>query len=273
MFLRLACGFLLSLGIAISAGLLGSLSPDGVFGAIVVGTLTLGFGGWSWGVALVAFFVSSSLLTRYREERKRSLADLQAKGGRRDLGQVLANGGLGALLAVLSAFSPHPFWPAAFVGALAAATADTWATEIGALSPRLPRLLTTGRPVAIGTSGGVTLWGIGAAAGGSFFLGATFFLAEWGLGKAPSWALIPLALLGGLAGSTADSLLGATLQGLYRCPSCGKETERREHCGRPTTPVRDLPLLSNDGVNLLSTLVGALLSGGVGLLILPGPGR
>lgn len=273
MFFRLACGFLLSLGIAVPAGLLGSLSPDGVLGALLVGTLTLGFGGWSWGLALVAFFISSSLLTRYREERKRSLADLQAKGGRRDVGQVLANGGLGALLAILSAIFPHPCWPAAFAGALAAATADTWATEIGALSPRPPRLLTTGRPVAVGTSGGVTLWGLGAAAGGALFLGVTFFLAEWGLGNAPSWMLIPLALLGGLAGSTADSLLGATLQGLYRCPSCGKETERREHCGRPTTPVRGLPFLTNDGVNLFSTLVGALLSGVLALVMLPGLAR
>lgn len=267
MFLRLACGLLLSLGIAVPAGLLGSLSPDGVLGAVLVGTPTLGFGGWSWGLTLVAFFVSSSLLTRYREERKRSLGDLQAKGGRRDLGQVLANGGVGAILAILSALFPHPAWPAAFAGALAAATADTWATEIGALSPRPPRLLTTGRPVAVGTSGGVTPWGWAAAAGGSLFLGATLFLAEWGLGNAPSWEVIPLALLGGLAGSTADSLLGATLQGLYRCPSCGKETERREHCGRPTVPVRGFPWLTNDGVNLIATLAGALLSGGLGWVI------
>jgi len=113
MFLRLACGILLSLGIAVPAGLLGSLSLDGVLGAILVGTLTLGLGGWPWGLALVAFFISSSLLTRWRREGKLPLADLQAKGGRRDLGQVLANGGLGALLAVLSALFPHPLWPAA----------------------------------------------------------------------------------------------------------------------------------------------------------------
>ncbi len=261
--LRLVCGFFLSLGIAIPAGLLGSLSPNGVFGAVLVGTLTLGFGGWPWGVALVAFFVSSSLLTRYRAERKRSLVDLQAKGGRRDLGQVLANGGVGALLAILSALYPHPLWSAAFAGALSAATADTWATEIGALSPRPPRLLTTGRPVAAGTSGGVTLWGLEAAAGGALFIGLTLFLAGWGLGDTLSWTLVPLALLGGLAGSTADSLLGATLQGLYRCPSCGKETERRRHCGRPTTLVRGFSWLTNDGVNLFSTLVGAFLSGGL----------
>ncbi len=267
MLLRLACGFFLSLGIAVPAGLLGSLSPNGVLGAVLVGTLTLGFGGWPWGAALVAFFISSSLLTCYRKERKRPLADLQAKGGRRDLGQVLANGGVGALLAVFSALFPLPVWPAAFVGALAAATADTWATEIGALSPRPPRLLTTGQPVAVGTSGGITRWGLKAAAGGALFLGLTFFLAEWGMENALSWTHVPLALLGGLAGSTADSLLGATLQGLYRCPSCGKETERREHCGRPTTPVRGFPWLTNDGVNLLATLVGALLSGGLGWVI------
>ncbi|MGC8960127.1 MAG: DUF92 domain-containing protein [Chloroflexia bacterium] len=266
MLLRLACGLLLSLGIAIPAGRLGSLSTGGVLGAVLVGTLTLGCGGWPWGLALVAFFVSSSLLTRWQEERKRPLAALQAKGGKRDLGQVLANGGLGALLAVLAALFPHPVWPAAFVGALAVATADTWATEVGALSPRPPRLLTTGRPVAVGTSGGVTAWGLGAAAGGALFIGAVFCLAGLAEG-AWVWAALPWALAGGLAGSTGDSLLGATLQGLYRCVSCGKETERREHCGRPTVPVRGLPWLANDGVNFLATAFGALVAGGLSLVL------
>jgi uncharacterized protein (TIGR00297 family) len=272
-YLRLLLGFALSLFVALLAYRAHSLSRSGVAGAVLTGTLIVGFGGWSWGLALIAFFVSSSLLTRYRQERKASMEALAAKGGRRDLGQALANGGLAALLAVLAAALPHPAWAAAFAGALAAATADTWATEVGTLSPIPPRRITTGEPVAPGTSGGVTRWGMVAATGGALFLGVVFYLlnlaeCRWfGGGCLPSaasnWSIIPLALFGGLAGSLADSLLGATWQGIYRCPRCGKETERRTHCGGPTEPLRGRPWLTNDGVNLAATLVGAVVAGGL----------
>jgi len=274
--LRLPLGFVFSLVVALVAYRAGSLSRSGVLGALLTGTLILGLGGWSWGLALIAFFISSSLLTHYRRERKAALESLAAKGGRRDLGQALANGGLAAVLAALAALFPHPAWAGAFAGALAAATADTWATEIGTLSPVPPRRITSGEPVAPGTSGGVTRWGLLAAAGGALFLGAAFYLLQlaecrWiGLDCLPSagghGSIVPFALAGGLAGNLADSLLGATWQGVFRCPRCGKETERRMHCGGPTEPLRGYRWLSNDGVNLVATLVGAAVAGGLTLL-------
>jgi len=274
--LRLVLGALLSLGVALAAYRARSLARSGVVGAVLTGTLIVGLGGWAWGLALIAFFVSSSLLTRYRRERKAALEALAAKGGRRDLGQALGNGGLAALLAVLAAALPHPAWAAAFAGALAAATADTWATEIGTLSPTPPRRITTGQQVAPGTSGGVTRWGMLAAASGALFLGTVFYLLNlaecrwigWDClpSAASSWPILPVALAGGLAGSGADSFLGATWQGVYRCPRCGKETERRVHCGGPAEPLRGWPGLTNDGVNFIATLVGAAVAGGLTFL-------
>lgn len=276
--LRLACGLALSLAVALLAYRWRSLSPSGAIGAVVIGTLILGCGGWAWGLALVAFFASSSLLTQAFHERKAAPGGTFAKGGRRDLGQVLANGGLAAVCAVLFLLRSHPAWAAAFAGSLAAATADTWATEVGLLSPGLPRLITTGRPVPAGTSGGVSGWGWLAACGGALFLGTAFYLLGRAEAAFPAFAagsaptnplLIPLTTAGGLAGAAGDSLLGATLQGVYRCPRCGKETERRIHCGGPTVHVRGRPWLTNDGVNLLATLLGALMTGGL-YLALPG---
>jgi uncharacterized protein (TIGR00297 family) len=269
--LRLLLGLLTSLVVALAAHRAHSLSRSGVLGAVLTGTLILGLGGWSWGLALIAFFVSSSLLTRWRKERKAALEGLAAKGGQRDLGQALANGGLAALLAVLAVLLPHPSWAAAFAGALAAATADTWATEVGTLSPTPPRRITTGEVVLPGTSGGITLLGTLAASAGALFLGAAFFAlwaaeCRWLGGPCPPsaaarWTIVPLALAGGLAGNLVDSLLGATVQGVYRCPRCGKETERRSHCGGPTVPLRGQAWLTNDGVNFLATLVGAAVAG------------
>ena len=53
---------------------------------------------------------------------------------------------------------------AAFAGAIAAASADTWATEIGTLSPANPVSIATLRPVQTGMSGGVSILGIAASA-------------------------------------------------------------------------------------------------------------
>ncbi len=148
-----------------------SLSRSGVVGAILVGTLTFGLGGWTWGLLLIAFFISSSLLSHYRKDDKRGLAEKFAKTSRRDLGQALANGGWGAILAIAYFCQPDPILFAAFVGATAAVNADTWATELGVLSPTSPRLITTGQRVPAGTSGGVTVLGTAASLGGGLFVG------------------------------------------------------------------------------------------------------
>ncbi len=132
----------LLLGLALSgliAGLAywrGSLSRSGMMGAMLVGTLTFGLGGWVWGILLAIFFVSSSLLSHFKEQEKRTAAEKFDKGHRRDLGQVLANGGLGALVALFSAFFPSPLWFPLFIGIMATVTADTWATELGTLAQR-----------------------------------------------------------------------------------------------------------------------------------------
>ena len=58
-----------------------------------------------------------------------------------------------------------------------------------------------------------------------------------------------------------DSILGATMQAMYYCPACEKETERRIHnCGTWTRPMRGFTWLNNDVVNFIATLFGGLLA-------------
>jgi uncharacterized protein (TIGR00297 family) len=140
---------------ASSDGLLiaGALSGSGALAAAVSGGLIFGLGGFPWAVLLLVFFISSSALSRTFASRKAVLSEKFSKGSRRDWGQVLANGGLGALLAVVHAALPAQNWVwLAFVGAMAAVNADTWATELGVLSRTAP-LNHHRKTVESGTSG------------------------------------------------------------------------------------------------------------------------
>lgn len=201
------------------------LTRRGAAAALAVGLATAWGMGWRGCLLLLAFFISSSLLSRKTTRNER---------------QVIANGGVAALAALLGS------WPA-FAGALAAATADTWATEIGARSRAEPRLLTSGAPVPAGTSGGITLLG---TLGG--FAGAAFIGVLAGRGA---------VAVAGAFGMVFDSFLGATLQGKFECPRCGARTELSGTvCHEPVRAVRGFAWLDNDAVNLAATLAGALVA-------------
>jgi len=266
---RLLLGLLFSTGIGFIAYKRRTLSKSGIGGAIVTGTTIVGLGGWSWGLSLIFFFVSSSLLSHFRAHDKEQVAvDKFSKSSQRDIIQVFANGGLAALLAIGYGLVHTPWvrqlFHAGFTGAIATATADTWATELGVLCTQAPRLITTGRPVAPGTSGGITLVGTGASALGALASGLVFWLLQR---CQKTLALLPfMALVSGLVGSMADSLLGATIQAMYYCPTCQKETERHIHsCGTTTTALRGSAWFNNDVVNLLATLIGGLTAIGLQL--------
>ena len=266
---RIIAGFVFSIVIGGLAYRRRSLTRGGWLGAIISGTLTFGFGGWTWGLTLIVFFVTSSALSHFRQAQKQRLAGEKfEKGGRRDLFQTLANGGAAALLALLYGLGgAPPALLALFVGVMATVTADTWATELGVLSPRRPRLVTTWRPVEPGASGAITGHGTLAAAAGALVIGlAAAIVAAAEHGAWLPWVL-PAALLGGLAGSMADSLLGATAQAIYRTPG-GSTTERR--AGRDGTPyplLRGRRWMNNDMVNFLSSLAGGLIALGIFRLI------
>jgi uncharacterized protein (TIGR00297 family) len=144
-----------------------------------------------------------------------------------------------------------------FAAALAAVNADTWATELGVLNPTSPRLITDLRKhVEKGTSGGVSISGTFAS-----LMGATIIAlpAAWFSGH---WSLLPLISLAGLAGSLFDSLLGATVQAMYYCPTDQKETEKHplHTCGTQTIHIRGWKWLDNDWVNFACSAAGMIMA-------------
>ncbi|MDT3426945.1 uncharacterized protein (TIGR00297 family) [Paenibacillus forsythiae] len=258
-----------ALFVAGAAYLKGSLSLSGMLAAVLMGTVYFGAGNAFWFGILLLFFISSSLLSRLRAEHKEELERSYAKTGRRDAGQVFANGGLGMLLVLLNAVYPLPAWELLFVGVMATVTADTWATECGTLSRKPPRSILSGKILPTGASGGVSLPGTLAAAAGGLLIG----IASWLLRQlSPGMAVQPLIILaaaglvGGLVGAFADSLLGATVQQMNRCAVCGREVESAVHCGQPAAHARGWRWMTNDAVNAISSIAGgaaALLIGGL----------
>jgi uncharacterized protein (TIGR00297 family) len=254
---RAALGIVVAGIIALLARRAGALSRSGAIAAVVVGTVAVAMS-WRWGALLVIYFVASTLLSRLGRARKEQLTSgMLAKGGERDARQVIANGGVFATCLLIAALAQDRIpltMSLAALGALAASSADTWATEIGTLFGGTPRSLLTMRPVLVGTSGGVSV-------AGSFAMvaGAVFIAAVAGSLELTDDRLVIAAA--GVAGAVADSLLGATLQERRWCAACERRSEQRVHdCGSPTRLVGGREWVDNDVVNLIATFVGAAVA-------------
>ncbi len=262
--MQIVYGIFLAALIAYLAYRAHSLNRSGAFAATLVGTIVFGLGGLQWAILLMVFFITSSGLSRAFKKRKQGLNEKFSKGSERDAGQVFGNGGLATLFVLVHALYPESIvgW-AGFAACLAAVNADTWATELGVLNPTSPRMITNlGKRVEKGTSGGISLFGTLAS-----LLGASIIAlpAAW---FANNWALFAIISFAGLSGSLFDSLLGATVQAMYYCPTDEKETEKHplHTCGTQTIHIRGWEWLNNDWVNFACGALGSLIALGILLL-------
>lgn len=240
-----------------------SLSLSGLIAAVLLGTTMYALGSLAWFGTLIAFFISSSLLSKLGHQRKAAAESGYAKGGRRDAGQVAANGGLGLLLCIGNAIWPTPAWWLIFMGVMATVNADTWATEIGGMSKSIPRSIVSGKRVTAGTSGGITGLGLIASLLGGAFIGLAggifYQLGESHEVNTSIVILVLLSTIAGLGGSLIDSWLGATLQVMFHCEVCGKTIEKQEHCNQKARQIRGLRGMSNDVVNAGSSIIGGVI--------------
>jgi uncharacterized protein (TIGR00297 family) len=257
--LQLILGLVLALAAAVISLRLRFLDSSGAAATFILATMIFGVGGWAWAVPILAFFVSSSLLSKFGRTHKKRFDLVFEKSGTRDVGQVIANGCAAGVLVMLYGLFPDPRWFGLYLGALAAVNADTWATELGTFSRSKPILITNMKSVPHGTSGAVSALGFSAA-----FLGS-FFIALIGRLSAPSAfasgfpdRLFWYVTAAGFIAAAVDSVLGATVQAQYCCALCGKITEKRAHCGgKPTVLASGMKWINNDWVNLACSIAGA----------------
>ncbi len=251
---QLVWGSVLGMVIGILSYRFSFLSLSGSIATFILGTVIYGLGGWEWTIPILMFFVSSSLLSKMGRSTKSLFDAVVDKTDKRDAGQVAANGGIAGLIVIFWNYFPAgEEWYLLSVASVAAVTADTWGTEIGTLAKGNPRSIVTLRPVATGTSGGVSAAGIFGGAAGALLIAVTASIAGE---QTFSTGTMVSIVLSGIAGSLADSLAGGSIQALYRSPD-GILTEKSAVKGVPTTLVRGYRFITNDAVNWLCAAAGA----------------
>lgn len=254
-------GLVLSFAIASLAYKKKSLSVSGLIAATIYGTGLYSFGGLFFFIVMISFFLSSSLLSRYKNREKKVFDDIYEKGGKRDYTQVIANGLPSFIFAYLFYLTQNPTFALGLGTSLAAANADTWASELGVLSKKNPVSIITGKPLSKGMSGGVTAFGTLASFLGALFISIIFTLG-YNLGAFPTTSLFIifiLCLIGGFLGSLIDSFLGATVQGIFYDQSRGLLTEKKVSVEAENKLVKGHKLISNNIVNFLSVSISAII--------------
>lgn len=260
---QILLGLLFALVISLASFLAGFLTPGGSVAQFLLGWILFGLGEWQWTLPILLFFLSSSLLSEIGKAQRSEVVSQFEKPSRRDAGQVFANGGIAGLLVIFWFYSREYGFYIAYLGSIAAATADTWGTEIGILSQSPPRLITTLRSAETGRSGAVSFRGfIGGLIGSTV---VSLIALPWLPTHSAGNSLVA-SVFGGCFGFVVDSLLGATIQVQYRCVSCGRITERNNHCGVDSPRSSGIAWMTNDVVNLTCTMAGSI--GAAALLIL-----
>jgi uncharacterized protein (TIGR00297 family) len=238
-----ALAFALLLGyLAYVAGI---ADTSGLLSATLVGVLIIAFTNVWWFLLLLTFYLLGGGFTKYKYEYKKSLGIAQGKGGARGYRNVFSNSIVAIAASICYTIFPQESYLFLYIylGSVATATGDTLASEVGTTYKGSPRMITTLKKVEPGTDGGVSTLGETAALLGSLVI-AIFAILFGVIEVNPNrLCLIGMAIVAvsGFVGTNIDSLLGATLQ--------------------------QRGILSNNGVNVASTIAGGLVAGAIWVLV------
>jgi uncharacterized protein (TIGR00297 family) len=232
--ISLAIVLLLCTALAILSYWFGLLTASGSISAFALGIVIGGLGSISWLLILVIFTILGFLVTRYKLQKKIERGVQEGEKGERTYKNVLANGLIPAVIAILTwimGVNQEAIPAIVFLSAISVAASDTVASEMGILSEDA-KLITSMKPVPPGTDGGVstygTVWALLGAIAASVFGWILLF---------PDNLIDPLIvvpIITGFLGCNVDSYVGATL-------------ERRGYVGKL-------------GTNIISMTSGAILA-------------
>lgn len=231
------------------------LTVDGILATIGMAIIIIIYGGWNFITPILMFFISSSLLSKYKRDNKEKAGYQLEKDSTRNSHQVLANGGFAMLMVLVYFFTQNELFIIMYTVLIAAANADTWSTEIGFFSKSDPVSIIRRHRVPRGTSGGITLRGIAGGFAGAIFIALT---ASYAFYHETNIFFIGIVTVGGGIGTIVDSMLGETIQAKYICNSCSQITEQAFHCGESTALLSGYRMINNEVVNFVSPIIAAL---------------
>jgi len=231
------------------------LTLSGIIATCIMAVIIFTLGSWKWIAPMCVFFVFSSLLSKIREKRNKTVDTFFEKTGQRDYMQVIANGGFASFIVLVNYAYPSELFYTAYIASIASVCADTWATEIGTMSQYKTYNILTLHETEQGVSGGVSVPGFAGAAAGAIVIAVSSIY--WV--KSNSFAYILVILCTGFTASLIDSILGGAVQIKYKCNVCGKITEREEHCNVVTRKYKGYTFFNNDRINLISGAAGAVI--------------
>lgn len=235
--LNILVGLILAAAFSLVAFMLRRLTLDGMFAAIVIGVIVLGYGGWPAASVLLLFFISSAVLSGGGEVNSEAAGSSARRSGH----QVWANGFWLVTTLMLAVVWNNPLYIVGMLGALATATADTWGTEIGMKFSNTGYLVTNFKKVSAGTDGGVSLQGtLASVMGSAAIAAASIYLFSLNL------EVFISIFVAGFLGSVADSYFGAIFQ--------------RANSSVALPLFQNTVRIDNNMVNGISTGIGALLA-------------
>jgi uncharacterized protein (TIGR00297 family) len=201
------------------------LTLPGAITGLIVGLLIYEGTGLTGFSMLCLFFIAGSWATGWHKQEKNINEATQP----RTAWQVLANGGVAAVLAIIAFLKPDlsPLLLVMIAGSFASAMADTLSSELGMIYGKRFFNIITFKKDQRGLDGVISIEGTLIGLCGAFATAIVFWLyTDW------DKALFIITIAGFL-GNLIDSILGATL-------------ERKG-------------IIGNNTVNLLNTLTGALV--------------
>jgi uncharacterized protein (TIGR00297 family) len=216
------------------------LTPAGLFHAWILGIILWGTLGWRGYVVMLFYFLAGSAVTRVGMAQKEAAGIAEKRSGARGPENVWGS----ALVAAICALGAYTFasFPSVwtpivvsllvlgYVASMSTKLSDTCASEVGKAYGKRTFLITTLQPVARGTEGAVSLEGTLAGVLAS----AAIAVLAWGL-ELITPIDIGICMIAAFVATNLESVIGATLQA-------------------------KLSWLTNEMVNVLNTLIGAIVA-------------
>ncbi|WP_426667717.1 DUF92 domain-containing protein [Mucilaginibacter sp. McL0603] len=228
--------FLLLSAIIIISVKTGKLTLIGAIIGGVVAIMIFSGAGYTGLSMLAAFFVLGTIATSWKKDEKQQAKSIKDQSVKRNSGQVIANGGVAAIMGMLVFFLPEKteLLRLMMAASLASAMADTLSSELGIIYGRRFFNIITLRIEERGLDGVISIEGTVIGIIGSAVIALIYAI---GFG----WDIrVLFIIIAGTLGNLSDSVLGALLE--------------RKH------------YLNNNAVNFLNTLIAAL-AGGICLML------